>query len=329
MLINKQQNTIEVVTVAVITYHSAVTVLETLDSIVNQTYGPENIELIISDDGSKDNTVQVIDQWLAKYQSRFYNVSFLANAVNGGISKNCNVAWKAATSKWIKTIAGDDFLLSDCLVDNMSFVEEHKNEDVAVVFSKMQPFTEDGFGNKIYRSIFPSIIEMKFFSLSAAEQFEYLQVQAIGGAPTALINRDILIKTGFSDERFSMMEDFPLWFKITKAGFRLHFMNRLTVCYRIGDSVSKSKTKLVNELFLNDIIRVERDLVIPSLDKSRWFLILRKRLWPKFALKVAHMFNNRVTVLSRVIILSVFSIRPGFLRYQLNKMINKYYIDGL
>jgi len=52
----------EKVSVAVITYNSAETVLETLDSIATQTYGTENIELIISDDASTDKTVHVIDE---------------------------------------------------------------------------------------------------------------------------------------------------------------------------------------------------------------------------------------------------------------------------
>lgn len=45
-----KKNDKHIVTVAVITYHSAATVLETLDSIVNQSSGPQNIELINSAD---------------------------------------------------------------------------------------------------------------------------------------------------------------------------------------------------------------------------------------------------------------------------------------
>ncbi|EPL0743472.1 MULTISPECIES: glycosyltransferase family 2 protein [Morganellaceae] len=74
----------QVLTVAVITYQSSSTILETLDSIVNQTYSPKNIELIISDDGSKDNTVQVIQSWLKKYKNLFYDVKVFANTQSGG-----------------------------------------------------------------------------------------------------------------------------------------------------------------------------------------------------------------------------------------------------
>ncbi|EGQ9994427.1 glycosyltransferase family 2 protein, partial [Vibrio vulnificus] len=86
-----------------------------LDSILLQSYGSENIELIISDDGSTDETVAIVNCWLEYRKREFYDVKFFASQVNHGISKNCNIAWKAATSEWIKTIAGDDILLDNCL----------------------------------------------------------------------------------------------------------------------------------------------------------------------------------------------------------------------
>ena len=131
----------QIVTVAVITYHSAATVLETLDSIVNQTYGPENIELIISDDGSKDSTVQVIESWLVENLSLFHSVTFFANEANVGISKNCNVAWKAATSEWVKTIAGDDQLVENAL--DIYMQEVKRKPEAKCFFSLVTKFTKD------------------------------------------------------------------------------------------------------------------------------------------------------------------------------------------
>jgi len=53
----------ELVTVAVTTYQSSLYVIETLDSIYNQTY--PNIELVISDDSSSDNTVELVNEWVS------------------------------------------------------------------------------------------------------------------------------------------------------------------------------------------------------------------------------------------------------------------------
>ena len=56
------KNNNPLVSIIVITYNSAKFVLETLESAKAQTY--QNIELIISDDGSTDNTVQICREWL-------------------------------------------------------------------------------------------------------------------------------------------------------------------------------------------------------------------------------------------------------------------------
>ncbi len=313
----------ELVTVAVITYHSAATVLETLDSIVNQSYGPKNIELIISDDDSKDNTVQIINDWLELHQSKFYSVKFFANEVNGGISKNCNVAWKSATAEWIKTIAGDDILLSNCIANNVEYITKHKDDDIAVLFSKMQLFKVTEGGIKKNLAIMPTECAQQFFKLSTLKQFHYLQRQGISGAPSAFINRNELASIGFADERFPMMEDHPLWFKLCQAGKQLKFMDTTTVLYRIADSVSNSKTRLINLSYINEIIAVEEKLVIPTLNVNQQLLKFRKRLWPKLAIRVAAAFDNKVTFFSKIAIAMVFMIKPAFLSTQLNKVFFK------
>lgn len=307
-----EKNKKQIVTVAVITYHSAATILETLDSILAQTYGPENIELIITDDGSKDNTLQVIKQWLEYNQDSFHCVKLFANEVNGGISKNCNVAWKAATSEWIKTIAGDDILLPTCLTDNIAFVENNKNDDIAVLFSKMQSFKVTESGVKQDLAILPTVRAQHFFKLPVLKQFQYLQQQGISGAPSAFINRSKLASIGYADEQFPMMEDHPLWFKLCQAGYHLKFMNKLTVYYRIGNGVSNSKNKLINSSYINEIISIEKKLVIPTLDNSQWLLKVRKRLWPKAVLFVSHIYSNKRSVMSMFFLNVVLIIKPYY-----------------
>lgn len=236
----------KIVTVAVITYHSAHTVLETLNSIVSQVYGPENIELIISDDGSKDSTVKVIEEWLSEHGSRFYRVKFFANEVNGGISKNCNIAWRAATSEWIKTIAGDDLLVENALAIYMAEVE--KNPEIKCCFSRVKKFTKNHVlevgSDKNMR---------RFFSHSAEKQYRYLIIRNIIYAPTSFINRKVLDEVGYADERYRMIEDLPLWLKISKAGHRLSLIDMALVKYRISESISRSEKRIINCSYAEEV----------------------------------------------------------------------------
>ena len=62
----------EIITVAVLSYNSSKTIIETLDSIYNQSY--QNIILIINDDGSQDQTKEIITSWVQKNRKRFIDV---------------------------------------------------------------------------------------------------------------------------------------------------------------------------------------------------------------------------------------------------------------
>ena len=101
------------VSVAVITYNSSKYVLDTLESIKAQTY--KNIELIISDDSSTDNTMQLCKDWCDQNKDRFVRIQVIEPEKNTGVAANCNRAEAACEGDWVKLIAGDDMLLPDCI----------------------------------------------------------------------------------------------------------------------------------------------------------------------------------------------------------------------
>jgi alpha-1,3-rhamnosyltransferase len=115
------------VSVPVVTYNAASFVEETLESIFNQTYG--NIELVISDDCSKDNTIEIVQKWCEeeRVKERFTAIKIVTVPKNTGVSANCNRAISASKGEWIKFIAGDDILLPTCIEDNLNFVRENTN----------------------------------------------------------------------------------------------------------------------------------------------------------------------------------------------------------
>lgn len=63
------------VSIVVTTYNSSKYVLETLESVKAQTY--KNIELIISDDYSLDNTVEICKKWITENSDRFVNTKII------------------------------------------------------------------------------------------------------------------------------------------------------------------------------------------------------------------------------------------------------------
>lgn len=73
----------KLVSVVVLSYRSAETIVETLDSIKNQTY--PNIELIVTDDASPDNTVQVVQQWIAENEGALAAIKLVMSDKNTGL----------------------------------------------------------------------------------------------------------------------------------------------------------------------------------------------------------------------------------------------------
>lgn len=307
-----------IVTVALITYHSAKTVTETLDSIVAQSHGSQNIELIISDDGSADNTVTVINHWLSQHSHRFYSVTFFENKTNGGISKNCNIAWKAASAEWIKTIAGDDLLHSNCIEDNITYVREHPH--IELLFSSMIHFQCDDISNTLATT--PHIKNLSFFNQQAPEQFSFLVKNSFNIAPTSFMKRSVLSSVGFCCEEYRYLEDLPLWLKLTRAGHKLYFMNKETVYYRISNSLSNSVSRLVNIDFIQQVHLVHRKEIWPYLPKSQMWRIYDKQVEYISWLIPYKLFNNKRNFFS----LSVHYILSCFRPVAVKKILERFRI---
>lgn len=238
------------ITVAVISYNSSKTILETLESILDQSYGSKNIELIISDDGSSDDTVKIIENWLSKNYVYFYSTKLIQNEINKGVSKNINNAWKSATCNWIKTIAADDVLDNKCLQLNFDYV--NKNPQCKIVFSKMEMI-----GSR--SGILPTPFELLLFNKDSYQQYIWLKNFSFNIAPTSFISNKLLKEVGYADEKYKMIEDLPLWLKITKKGYKLHFFDSITVYYRVNESITISKNNFINRQFIKDLRQIYKD----------------------------------------------------------------------
>lgn len=241
----------QLVSVSILTYNSALFIEETLESVYNQTYA--NIELIVSDDCSKDNTVALITKWCEqeRVKKRFTDVKIITVPKNTGISANYNRALNAVTGQWIKFCSGDDALRETCLEKNMAYVI--KNSEVKVLFSYCRMyvdyFTEDCF-LRLNPGRFPSKIINE--SIDAAGQYKLLLVSnKIPFTPSVFINTTIHKKFGIIRDDLLFSEDYQLWLGFTKNNIKLHFMEEETMNYRVHDeSVSKQKTDyIVNPIY--------------------------------------------------------------------------------
>jgi glycosyltransferase involved in cell wall biosynthesis len=220
------------VTVIIATYNSSPFVVETLESVLKQTW--EKFELIITDDCSIDNTIEVCAKWLSKNSSRFVRAEILTTEKNTGVSANANRGLNAANGEWIKFLGADDTLKTNCIEDNMVWISYHP--EVKVLFSQIGIY-RDTFEPQNILSTTPNIPfgpkSLLISNRSAESQYKMLLIcDRIHFTPSVFLHRDTLLSVGGFDERFRLLEDYPLWLNLTRNGHKLYFMNKVTVNYR-------------------------------------------------------------------------------------------------
>ena len=218
------------VSVVVVTYNSANTIIETLESIKEQSY--PNIELIISDDASTDDTIEKCRKWMAANGRKFLNSKIISSERNKGIPANCNKGIQASSGKFLKPIAGDDALMVSCLMDNVQHILIRPEIDIQL--SQMEIY-DTNFKNNCSLGIWRSDALTDFFpdEISAGSQYRMLlQNDQVGNTPSVFLRRSIFDRIGFYDEEFPWIEDYPFWLKATKAGIKIYFLDPVTVKYR-------------------------------------------------------------------------------------------------
>ena len=292
------------VSVVVITYNSADFVLETLDSVKNQTW--QNLELIISDDGSVDETTQLCKQWLENNSSRFVRTEIITVKRNTGIPSNCNRAIKVSKGEWVKLIAGDDILLPSCVENLMKETELDKD----VIIGLIKPFQVLNGENKVLDDIIPNKDIYFFFQNTPAFQYHYMLLFRPGFAAGAFIRRGLYDRIGCYDERFRFMEDLPFWLKVTKNNIKIDLQEEVVVLYRVHNSVSiVNKHKFINEDFYKCTQLFHKEI----LDKEiPWynFAYYETRIVDKLKFWIIiHIFKNQRTQWNRYLIKGLNALR--------------------
>lgn len=235
------------VSIIIITYNSSKYISETLESVRNQSY--KNIELIISDDCSTDDTVAICEEWLKINGANFANYKLIAVTKNTGVAPNCNRGVKASKGEWLKLCAGDDLLLPECIADNIYFSKI--NQDINIFISNMIVFLDDTFPREILEIKRPSNEHIWNKSVSVAEQYEKNILEYFGNTPSYFINSKVFDKVKF-DENVPFIEDYSFSLNALKAGFQIVYNDKDTVLYRERKgSISKAKNKeLYNAFYL-------------------------------------------------------------------------------
>ena len=229
------------VSIAIVTYNSSKYIIDTLNSVKAQSY--ENIELIISDDCSPDNTVELCRNWLDANKDRFVRTKLITVDKNSGVTCNCNRAKAAAEGQWFKLLAGDDLMMPDCIKENVEFITA--NPKAKIIFSKTQLFTETEGKINLSDKFLPKPYTKEIFASSAEYQHDCLSQYNFLPAPSSFISEEIFRKHDYN-ETYPASEDWAYWFKLTGLGYKLYFFPSVTTLYRREESTTRSDKTFFN-----------------------------------------------------------------------------------
>jgi len=95
------------VSVIIPTYNRSKTILKTLESVKNQTYRP--VEIIVVDDGSKDNTEKIVSNWI-KHNLSFDLTAIYISQLNKGAPIARNMGLMSSKGRFVQFLDSDDIL---------------------------------------------------------------------------------------------------------------------------------------------------------------------------------------------------------------------------
>ena len=226
------------VTVGIPLYNHEKYIVQCLDSIVKQTY--KNIQLIVIDDGSSDNSYKIAKEYL---ENQEYNRNYkIIKQVNQGICKTYNKIAEQAQGKYISFLGSDDYWFLDKIETEVEFLE--KKPQYALVYSNAIKI--DGEGKKIGER-----------NYNDKENSGYLFEAIVKGTGwidqvANLMRVSVYDSIGYYNEKLKC-EDIDFWLRLTK-NFEVGFINKFHSYYRWhGGNFSNKKN---GGLFHDEIIHI-------------------------------------------------------------------------
>jgi len=235
----------ELVSIIIPVYNSAQFLKESLESIINQTY--TNIEIICVNDGSTDNSLEILKSYSDKIT--------IITQKNQGLASALNVGIKTMGGKWFKWFSPDDIMYSYTIE---TLVDEAKKHSNTIVYSNWKIIDEKG--NKLRE-----FHESNYNELS---NFEY-NVRLLDGQQinvnTSLIPSFLFQKCGIRELDDPVAVDYDFLLRAALLyNIKFHLIQKSLIQYRIHTEQLSHKNILKTLEYTSKI----KDEIIQNLDES-------------------------------------------------------------
>lgn len=194
------------VSIIIPVYNGERYIREAVDSALNQTY--KDFEIIVIDDGSKDNTPNILENYDNKIRWKSQKNRGQAFAINEGINM--------AKGKYIAYLDVDDVCLPERFENQVEYLDAHSN--VGLVYSDFYQINGNGETQRIMKS-------------HPHDKFVLLQNNYIPRS-TVMHKRECLKGVGLFDESITGDDDWDMWIRISER-FGMGYIGKPLVKYRV------------------------------------------------------------------------------------------------
>lgn len=299
----KNSEEIPLITVAIPCYNHDQFVQDSIRSVINQDY--KKIELIVIDDGSKDESVEKIREMIPVCEERFVRFKFI-HRENKGLCATLNEALDWSQGEFFSPLASDDVALKN----KVSFLVEKIEADRGdVVFG--------GVTDAKKRRLLSKKNKVRKFH----KFYDLLIQENIPPAPASLMRKSAIVDVGGFDVS-TKLEDWDMWLRLADKGRVLISYGEPVVFYRRHDSnitnnsqlIANERLKIINKYSSGPHFRIA--LRYASLQSARDFAESNKHLALRCFLQ-SRVFNK----LSLFVIFKIAT--PKFLLTGLRKLLNE------
>lgn len=276
------------VSVLVPAYNHKDYVIETILSIINQTYGYENIQLIVIDDFSTDKTAVILYELAAKYDFKL-----IVHKQNLGVCTTLNEMISLSKGEYITACASDDIMILDRIENQINILKN--NPDIDILAG--DDILIDQHGKTIYtysKDPYSSLITYSFDDL-------FLMLKPGFAAGSVIFKSDLFQRIGSYDTNYKV-EDYYFWLKAAYHKAKIVKCNLPFLYYRVHDKSFSSNNKLMDQ-------EVSKILAIYNLNpkystalQNREFYNMSKWIFYSKITVVLHLIKNPKMFLNKKII---------------------------
>lgn len=200
-------------------YNCANRLEDTINTVLQQSY--QNWELLIVDDCSKDNTVEVVTEWTKKDP----RIKLFRQEKNGGASLARNRAIMESSGKYIAFLDGDDMWLPNKLEKQIKYMRDNN------YYFSYTPYYILNDGESMDLSTMPI--------RNCPEELDYHELLKMNriGCLTVIFDAENIGK--ITIPKLDKRNDYAMWLKALRAGVTAHRLNEPLAVYRSHQGISK------------------------------------------------------------------------------------------